>query len=150
MRRLPATLVAFALLVGGVTVAESALDPAPSAAAKRRPVCPTPSQPRAVFAYCLNGDARSNALGGTSGRDRINGRGGNDAIVGAAGNDDLTGGPGVDAISGGEGNDVIDAFDSRRDKGVVCGGGARDLVYADRADRRIIDPTCERVVYRAR
>lgn len=150
MLRLPATLAAFALLVGGVAVVETAVDPTPSAAAKRKPVCPTARQPRAQFVTCVNGDAGNNTIGGTNGRDRVNGGAGDDVMVGAGGNDDLTGGPGFDAISGGDGNDVIDAYDRRRDRFIVCGGGARDLVYADRADRRAIDPSCERVAYRAR
>jgi Ca2+-binding RTX toxin-like protein len=150
VRRLPATLAAFALLIGGLAVAESAVDPATSTAAKRKPVCPTARQPNAQFVLCKNGTAGGDALGGTNGRDRLNGLGGNDAIVGAGGNDLLIGGPGRDAISGGEGDDVIDAFDRRADRAIVCGGGLRDLVYADRADAKVIDRSCERVAYRAR
>ncbi|CAB4945701.1 unannotated protein [freshwater metagenome] len=150
MQRLPATLAAFALLIGGVAVAESAVDPSPSEAAKRRALCPTAKQPRAVFATCRSGTAGNDALGGTNGRDRLSGRAGNDAIVGAGGNDDLTGGSGVDAFSAGDGDDVIDAYDRTADRAIICGGGTRDLVYADRADRKAIDPSCERVAYRAR
>lgn len=160
MRRLPATLVALALLVGGVSAAESAVDPAPSAAtkAKRRPVCPTAGTPVAQFATCKNGGPGNDAIPGSSGRDRINGGGGDDAIAGGAGNDDLTGGPGRDVINGGPGNDVIDAHDGGAgfaDRGIVCGPGT-DTVYADAKDRRRsgrrgnIAADCERVVSRAR
>lgn len=150
MRRLPATLAAFAVLIGGVTVADQAVAPSSSEAAKRRPTCPSARQPNAQFATCQTGDAGNNALGGTNGRDRLVGGAGNDSIVGRGGNDDLTGGPGADAFSAGDGNDVIDAFDRTADRAIICGGGARDRVYADRADRKIIDPSCERVAYRAR
>lgn len=155
MRRLPATLVAVALLAGGAAATESAVAPTPSAAAKRKPVCPTARTPVAVFATCKNGTAAGEGIAGTSGRDRINGGGGDDAIAGGAGADDLTGGPGWDVINGGPGNDVIDARDGRADRGIVCGAGT-DTVYADPSDRRRsgrrgnIAPDCERVLYRAR
>lgn len=154
MRRLPATLVAAALLVGGAATAESAVAPAPSQAAKARaskakPVCPTRRAPVAQFATCRNAGPNGGPLSGTSGRDRLVGGVGNDSIVGGAGNDDITGGPGWDAISAGDGNDVIDVRDGRADRLVRCGAGV-DTVFADAADRRVIQRDCERVLYRAR
>jgi Ca2+-binding RTX toxin-like protein len=87
------------------------------------------------------GSKKANELSGGSGRDRLVGLGGADGLVGGAGGDLLVGGKASDLIDGGGGPDRLKARDRRRDE-VQC-GSARDVVTADRADRRAAD--CEKV-----
>jgi Ca2+-binding RTX toxin-like protein len=89
----------------------------------------------------LRGESGRDRLLGGSSRDRLDGGTGNDRIAGNSGNDVLRAGKGRDRVSGGSGKDTVFARDGRRDR-VDCGGGRKDRVRADRADRL---RRCERV-----
>ena len=89
----------------------------------------------------LVGSKKANELTGGSGGDRIVGLGGADGLIGEGGGDLLIGGKASDTFDGGAGPDRLRAKDRRRDE-VRC-GSARDVVIADRADRRAAD--CDKV-----
>ena len=89
----------------------------------------------------LVGSKRANELLGGGGRDRLVGLGGADGLIGGGGGDLLIGGKGSDLFEGGGGPDRLRARDGRRDE-LRC-GSARDVVLADRIDRRAAD--CDKV-----
>jgi Ca2+-binding RTX toxin-like protein len=88
----------------------------------------------------LIASAGKDVLAGGNGIDVLSGGSGNDKQTGGAGNDRLTGARGTDRLDGGAGNDTINSRDGAREV-VRCGVGSKDLVTADKKDRRL---DCER------
>ena len=82
----------------------------------------------------LTGGDGNDKLAGNNGNDRLSGGDGNDRLQGGAGKDGLSGGDGRNAYSAGGGNDSVNSVNGTRER-VNCGGGRRDRVRADRADR---------------
>lgn len=146
MYRLLSCLLAFAVLILGVTFAQAELSPVDSAEARASlPTCPTSKRPKAKYAKCYIDRSKrvvNNVYQGTAAKEYFDGRAGNDIIVAGGGNDMIIGGPGQDKINAGGGRNTIDVRDNEKDT-VVCGAGQKDVVYADSMD--VLNRNCKDV-----